>query len=508
MGIMSENIILEMKGITKKFGNFKALDDMSISVKCGEVHAIIGENGAGKSTLMKVLHGYYPAGTYDGEIFIEGKIAKFANTSDSIKVGIAMVYQEIETLGTLTISENIFSAALKYNKLGLVDYKAMFAETERVLESVNLDADPKELMGKLNTSQQQLVMFAKAVHEGAKLLILDEPTSSLTKTEVNKLMEVIRRLKSEGITFIYITHKLDEVFELADTCTVIRDGKSICTLSNTEFEMNKIISMMVGRNIGDIYPKRSPEIGEEKLRVENMVIKHPRVLGRNVVNRVSFNLRKGEILGLAGMVGAGRSEILNGIYGAMKRESGDIYIDGKKVAINNVKDALAYDISMLTEDRHESGLFKQDKAVKQNLLATILKKMREGLFISDKKSIETADKMMKSLQIKASSINAMITSLSGGNQQKVCLGRGLLSEPKILLLDEPTRGVDVGTKNQIYNLIYELADKGISIIVISSELPELLNICDRFLVIASGEVKGELSREEVSEELVMKYAVQ
>ena len=425
-----------------------------------------------------------------------------------MKIGIAMVYQEIETLGTLSISENIHSAELKFNRFGLVDYKAMFVETKRVLDSVHLDMNPKELMGKLNTSQQQLVMFAKAVHEGAKILILDEPTSSLTKTEVSKMMDVIRRLKSEGITFLYITHKLDEVFELADTCTVIRDGRSIGCLPRDEFDMNRIISMMVGRDIGDMYPKRIPKIGEEKLRVENMVIKHPRVIGRNVVNGVSFNLKKGEILGFAGMVGAGRSEILKGIYGAMKRESGEIFIDGKTVRIKHVKDALSNGIAMLTEDRHESGLFKQDKAVKQNLLATILPKMKDGPFISDVKSVNTAENIMKNLQIKAKGINAKITSLSGGNQQKVCLGRGLLTEPDILLLDEPTRGVDVGTKNQIYHLIYELADRGIAIIVISSELPELLNICDRFLVIASGEVKGEIDREEVSEELVMKYAIQ
>jgi ABC-type sugar transport system ATPase subunit len=505
---MSEDYILEMKNITKRFGTVLALENMNISVKRGTIHAICGENGAGKSTLMKVLHGYHPYGTYEGEIYLDGKLLRSNNTVDSQNAGIAMVYQEIDCLGTLTVSENIFASQMIYNKFGLLDYKAMHRECAKVFESIGLDIDPRTLMGKLNTSQQQLVMFAKAVRENAKVIILDEPTSSITKTEVSRMMEVIRKLKSEGVTFCYITHKLDEVFELADACTVIRDGKSIGTLDKSEFDMNRIITMMVGRDIGDVYPKHTPKLGEEKLRVEHLVIPHKRVKGRNVVNDVSFSLKKGEILGLAGMVGAGRSEIINGIYGALKRTSGDFFIDGKPAKIECVRDAMSYGISLLSEDRHESGLFLQDKTVKNNLVASILPKLKEKLFLSEKKVNDAADRMMTELQIKADGTDSRVTSLSGGNQQKVVLGRCLLAEPTVLLLDEPTRGVDVGTKNQIYHLIYKLADAGISIIVISSELPELVNICDRFLVIAGGEVKGELSREEVSEEAIMKYAVQ
>lgn len=505
---MREDYILEMKNITKRFGNVVALENMNISVKRGEIHAICGENGAGKSTLMKVLHGYHPYGTYEGEIYLDGKLLRSNNTVDSQKAGIAMVYQEIDCLPTLTVSENIFSSQMIYNKLGLVDYKAMHRECERVFKSIDLDIDPRTLMGKLNTSQQQLVMFAKAVRENAKIIILDEPTSSITKTEVNHMMEVIRKLQNDGITFLYITHKMDEVFKLADTCTVIRDGKSIGALEKENFDMNKIITMMVGRDIGDVYPKRTPNIGGEKLRVENLVIPHKRVKGRNVVDGVSFSLNKGEILGLAGMVGAGRSEIMNGIYGALKRTSGKFWVDGKEVEIKGVKDAMNYGISLLSEDRHESGLFLQDKTVKNNLTASILPQLKEKLFLSKKKIVEASDKMMTDLQIKADGIDSRVTSLSGGNQQKVVLGRCLLVEPDILLLDEPTRGVDVGTKNQIYHLIYQLADAGVSIIVVSSELPELTNICDRFLVIASGQIKGELTRETVSEEMIMKYAVQ
>ncbi len=505
---MKEDYILEMKNITKRFGNFTALEDMNISVKRGEIHAICGENGAGKSTLMKVLHGYYPYGTYEGEIRMDGQVLCSSNTSDSQKAGIAMVYQEINCLGTLTVSENIFSSKMLYNKMGLVDYKAMHRECEKVFQAIGLDIEPRTLMGKLNTSQQQLVMFAKAVREDAKIIILDEPTSSITKMEVDHMMDVVRKLQKEGITFLYISHKMDEIFALADTCTVIRDGKTIGTMPKEEFELGKIISMMVGRDIGDVYPKRTPAIGEEKLRVENLTIPHKRVKGRNVVDDVSFRLYKGEILGLAGMVGAGRSEICNGIYGSLKRTSGTFYIDGKEVTINSVKDAMKNGISLLTEDRHESGLFLQDKTVKNNLTASILPRLKQGMFLSGQKVTAASDKMMKELQIKAESIDSRVTSLSGGNQQKVVLGRSLLAQPDILLLDEPTRGVDVGTKNQIYHLIYQLADAGISIIVISSELPELLNICDRFLVIAEGTIKGEMSRKEASEEAIMQYAVQ
>lgn len=505
---MKEDYILEMKHITKRFGNFTALEDMNISVKRGEIHAICGENGAGKSTLMKVLHGYYPYGTYEGEIRMDGRLLCSANTTDSQRAGIAMVYQEINCLGTLTVSENIFSSKMMYNKLGLVDYKAMHKECEKVFQAVGLDIDPRTLMGKLNTSQQQLVMFAKAVRENARLIILDEPTSSITKMEVDHMMEVVRSLQKDGITFLYISHKMDEIFALADRCTVIRDGKSIGTMAREEFSLGTIISMMVGRDIGDVYPKRTPKIGGEKLRIENLTIPHKRVKGRNVVDNVSFRLNKGEILGLAGMVGAGRSEICNGIYGALKRTSGTFFIDGKEVVINSVRDAMRNGISLLSEDRHESGLFLQDKTVKNNLTASILPRLKQGIFLSGPKVTAASGKMMTELQIKAESMDSRITSLSGGNQQKVSLGRSLLAEPDILLLDEPTRGVDVGTKNQIYHLIYQLADAGISIIVISSELPELLNICDRFLVIAEGTIKGEMNREEASEEAIMQYAVQ
>jgi len=505
---MKEDYILEMKNITKRFGNFTALENMNISVKRGEIHAICGENGAGKSTLMKVLHGYYPYGTYEGEIYVDGQLLRSANTADSQKTGIAMVYQEINCLSTLTVSENIFSSKMLYNRIGLVDYKAMHKECEKVFQSIGLDIDPRTLMGKLNTSQQQLVMFAKAVREDAGIIILDEPTSSITKIEVNNMMEVVRKLQKDGITFLYISHKMDEIFALADRCTVIRDGKSIDTVSREDFDLGKIISMMVGRDIGAVYPKHTPKIGAEKLRVENLTIPHKRVKGRNVVDNVSFMLKTGEILGFAGMVGAGRSEICNGIYGSLKCTSGKFFIDGKEVAINNVRDAMSNGISLLTEDRHESGLFLQDKTVKNNLTASILPRLRQGMFLSKQKAAAASNKMMGELQIRAESVESRVTSLSGGNQQKVVLGRSLLAQPNILLLDEPTRGVDVGTKNQIYHLIYNLADAGISIIVISSELPELLNICDRFLVIAEGTIKGEMSRDEASEETIMQYAVQ
>lgn len=505
---MAEEYILEMRKITKRFGNVTALEDMDIRVKKGELHAICGENGAGKSTLMKILHGYHPYGSYEGEIYLDGKPLRSADTADSQRAGIAMVYQEINCLGTLTVSENIYSSKMLYNRFGLVDYRAMHRACSRIFESVGLDINPRERMGRLGASQQQLVLFAKAVKENAKIIILDEPTSSITKAEADNMMRVIQKLKGEGITFLYISHKLDEIMELADSCTIIRDGRSIGCLRREEFEIGRIISMMVGREIGDVYPKRTPRPGAEKLRVEGLVIPHPRVKGRNIVDGVSFTLRQGEILGLAGMVGSGRSEIVNGVYGALMHSAGEFYIDGRPVEIGSVRDAMACGISLLSEDRHESGLFLQDKTVQHNLTASILGQLTKGPFLSREAVSAAAEGMVQQLQIRTDGQDSRVSALSGGNQQKVVLGRCISAKPEILLLDEPTRGVDVGTKNQIYHLIYQLADSGIAIVIISSELPELVNICDRYLVVASGRVKGELSREEVSEEMIMRYAAQ
>ena len=456
---------------------------------------------------MKVLHGYYPYNTYSGDVLIEGKKVEMKTTVDSRNAGIAMIYQEINVLASLSVAENIFASKMPTNKFGLVDFKKMYKDAVKYLDMINIKIDAKERLGKLNTSQQQLIMFAKALAENAKVIILDEPTSALTIKETEILMEKLRELKQRGITCIYITHKLDEILKIADKCTVIRDGENIVTLQKGKFDMNTIISAMVGRNVEQIYPDRKASFGKEVFRVENLVVQHKVIKSRNIVDGVSFNLRKGEILGLAGLVGSGRSETLNAIFGSLKSVSGDVYIEENKVRINNTVDAAKNGMALLTEDRHVSGLFLLDKDIKQNSTAAILRKIKKSLMLDFKAEKKIADNLMDQLSIKATSRDTKITSLSGGNQQKVCLAKCLALSPKILLLDEPTRGIDIGAKIDVYKLMYDLSLKGISMIVVSSELPELINICDRFVVIADGKVKGVIDKSEVTENKIMEYAI-
>lgn len=497
---MSENI-LEIKNLSKSFGVVKALKNISISIRKGEIHALCGENGAGKSTLVKVLDGYYPYGTYEGEVYLDGRLCRFNSPGDSIQNGIAMIYQEINILKFLTIADNIFVGEFP-NKNGVVNKKELYKKTQEIMNMVDLKGSPAGIAGELNASRQQLLMIAKALVKNPKILILDEPTSALTYNETKKLMEILNRLRDNGVTCIYISHKLDEIGSIADRLTVIRDGESIVTLEKDEFEINRIISAMVGRSIENMYPKRNVEPGEEVLKVEHLDIPHPKIKGRYLLKDISFSLKKGEILGFAGLVGAGRSELINTIYGHMKKEKGEITIFGKKARIKSPVDALKNKMVLLTEERKSTGLF-MEMLIKENITAASINKISRGMLLSKKKEDLESQKYFDMLKVKAPSINTSISNLSGGNQQKVVFAKALMTEPKILFLDEPTRGIDVGAKNEIYQIMNELAEKGYSIIMISSELPELLNMCDRFVVISNGSITAELTKEEASEERIM-----
>lgn len=496
--------ILTMKDIGKTFGGVRALRGVTFTVQRGEIHGLCGENGAGKSTLMKILGGYYPAGTYEGEMHLNGRVLKMYTPRDARNAGIAMIYQEISLHPDLSVAENIFMGKLP-RKGTKVDWPRMNAEARRALELVGLDVNPTDKAFKLNMSQQQLLMIARAITEDAKILILDEPSSALTLAEVERLQRILMELKSKGITCIYITHKLNELVELADRITVLRDGELVGTLSRDQFHVNKIVTMMVGRTITNLYPKEPVELGGEVLRVENLSVPHPRLKWKKLVDNVSFYLRKGEILGLAGLVGSGRSEIVNAIYGSLRRVSGDIYVEGQKVSIQSPADALRNGIGLVTEDRKATGLVP-GLPIRDNIsLAALWKVSRRGI-INKSKEKAYALEYMRLLAIKAPSIITKVRNLSGGNQQKVAVAKCLMTQPKVLLLDEPTRGIDVGTKYEMYKLMTALAKAGMGIVMISSELPEMLGMCDRFLVISGGRICDEFPREEASEDRVMKSA--
>jgi len=497
--------ILEIRELSKSFGFIKALKNISLEIRKGEIHTICGENGAGKSTLVKILDGFYPYGDYEGEFFLEGRKCEFHSPKDSSAFGIAMIYQEISILDHMSVADNIFAG--KFPKKGIfVDNKRLHDEADEILDMINLNHSPKTIAGTLNTSEKQLLMIAHALTEKPKVLILDEPTSALTPKEVETLFNIIRRLKETGVSCIYISHKLDELAKIADRLTIIRDGETIETLSKEEINIDRVITGMVGRKIGNVFPKRNVTIGERIFSVKNLTVKHPKTKGRFLVNGLSFELRRGEVLGIVGLVGAGRSETLNAIYGYIKKESGEIEYDGVPICIRSPKDAIKAGIALVTDDRKDTGLF-EDCEIKENISSNGLEKVIRGIIIDSKLERKIAKESIERFHIKTTSEDVPVNTLSGGNQQKVVLAKALLTEPAIILLDEPTRGIDVGSKYEIYQLINQLVEKSFSIILVSSELPELMNMSDRILVLAEGIKKAEFLKGEVSEETIMKYAV-
>lgn len=506
---MSE-YILEMNNISKSFTGVKALSNVNFKVKKGEIHCLIGENGAGKSTLMKVLSGVYPYGTYEGDIVFEGNVQQFNKISDSVKAGIAIIYQELALFPDLTVYENIF-AGNEVKRGRIIDWNQTIVEAKKMLEKVKLDVNPETLIKDLGVGKRQLVEIAKALSKDVKLLILDEPTAALNEDDSENLLKLLCELKNQGITCIMISHKLKEVISIADKATVLRDGQTVCTLDAAKGEISEhiIIKNMVGREIDDIYPKREKKTGGEKiLELRNWSAYDPQ-LGRQVVKDVNLHVKKGEIVGIAGLMGSGRTELALSIFGNAKsyKLQGDLVLDGESVAFKHPSDAIKAGIAYVTEDRKGDGLFLiQD--IKNNISAANLNGISSHGILNDNEEIKIADHYKNSLYIKASSLEQVVGNLSGGNQQKVSLGKWLFVGPKLLILDEPTRGIDVGAKFEIYTVMNELINEGMSIIMISSELGEVLGMSDRVYVMAQGEIKGELSIEEANQENIMQLATQ
>jgi ABC-type sugar transport system ATPase subunit len=494
-----------MRGITKRFFSVTALEDVSLDLFGGEVHALVGENGAGKSTLMKILSGSYPSSDYAGEIEVGGKAVAFSSTHDAERAGIQMIYQEISLNLDLSVGENLFLGNLPRRRIPVfVNWRKTMQLAVEALARVGLDVKPREIVRRLSTSQQQLLSIAKALYRHPRILVLDEPTSALTETETRTLMAIISKLRSEGISCIYISHKLDEVFSIADRVTVLRDGHVISTTPRAAVLPEKVIEDMVGRKIETMYPKVKLPLGEEVLRVENFVVPS-RIPGKNIVEDLSFSVRAGEILGLGGLVGSGRSELVNAIFGASPRTSGKVFIDGKEVALDSPEDAIRHRMGLLTEDRRVSG-FVGTMNIRENTTLASFPKIFGRLFIHRTAEKEYATSYFGQLKMRAPGIETSILSLSGGNQQKVVLAKWLMTDVRILFLDEPTRGIDVGAKVEIYSIMTELARSGVAIVMISSELPELLAMCDRFVVLAKGRLSGNFTCEEISDSLFMKAA--
>ncbi len=499
------NPLLEMRDITKEFPGVKALDNVNLDLFAGEFHALVGENGAGKSTLMKVLSGVYPFGNYTGEIVMDGEVQTFHTIREAEDAGIAIIFQELSLVKELTIAENIFLGREPAN-LGVINWHKMYKDASSLLKDLHLDIRPQTEVGNLGIGQQQLVEIAKALSHDAKLLVLDEPTAALTEAEVETLFTILRKLKERGVGMIYISHKLDEVFEMSDRITVLRDGQTVGTQPAAELDKDRVISLMVGREVGDIFPEVSHKMGDVAMEVKNLTayeFEHP---DKKLVDNVSFTVRKGEVLGIAGLMGAGRSELLSTIFGAWRgKHSGEIFVEGKKVDIRSPKDAIDNGIGFVTEDRKRFGLILDQTILDNSTLAGL--KQISGRFVTSRpKELSATNEVMQTLKVKANSALTVTGTLSGGNQQKVVVGKWLLINPKVLFLDEPTRGIDVGAKQEIYAEINKLAEEGLAIVMVSSELPEVLGVSDRILVLHEGRMTGVFTREEATPENVMAAA--
>jgi len=490
--------LLKIQNITKKFPGVVALDDVSLYVKKGEIFGIVGENGAGKSTLMKILYGVYKNDS--GQIFLDGKELKNLTPLISQKMGMSIIFQEFNLLSTLSISENIFVNRLSFKSRIFVNWNVLNKKAEELLESIGYMMDVKRLVSSLSVAEKQMVEIAKALSFNAKLILMDEPSATLTNKELDKFFKVIETIKKQKITIIYISHKLDEIFQICDTTSIFRDGKVIDTKKTSLFTKNEIIQKMVGRTVENEYPTRTKiNFDEEVLRVNNLTVK-------NKINNISFSLKKGEILGIVGLVGSGRTELVRAIFGADKKVSGDIFINGIKRTIKSPQDAINLKIALLTEDRRGQGLFI-NYSIEKNISSTIIKKILKRMFINTKLETTIAKKAISDLKIKSTSEKQTVLTLSGGNQQKVVLAKWLVSEPDIFIMDEPTRGIDVGAKYEIYVLMNSLTEKGKSIIFISSEIQEVLAISDRIIVLYGGKMNGEFQREEIENDKIMKHAI-
>ena len=496
---------LEMRGVCKSFPGVKALDHAQLRLRPGTVHALMGENGAGKSTLMKCMFGIYEMD--EGEVIFEGKPVKLSGPLEALEMGIAMVHQELQPIPARTVGENIFLGRYPMKKLfgiiPMVDHDKMYADTAALLKKVRMEFDPKQPLGELSVSQMQSVEIAKAVSANCKVLILDEPTSSLTQNEVEALFRIIEDLKAEGVSIVYISHKMDEILRISDEVTIMRDGQYVGTWDAKELTTDLIITRMVGRELANLFPHRENVPGEVVFEVEDFTSINPRSF-RNV----NFNVRKGEILGVAGLVGAQRTELMEGLFGIRSHTTGTIKYQGKEMVINRPKDAIDNGIAMLTEDRRATGIMGVLSIADNISIASLLKYLDFGVAINDKKIEELVQDNIKKMNTKTPSSKTQIQSLSGGNQQKVLIGRWLANDPDVLILDEPTRGIDVGAKYEIYTIIAELAKQGKSIIMISSEMAEIIGMSDRVMVMCDGRVTGFIDGKDATQENIMELATQ
>ena len=495
---MEHDVLLQMTDICKEFPGVKALDHVSLTVKRGTVHALMGENGAGKSTLMKCLFGMYAKNS--GQIFLEGKEINFKNSKEALENGVAMVHQELNQALKRNVMDNLWLG--RYPKIAgvMVNEKKIYDDTKAVFKELGIDVDPKRIMSTMPVSQRQMVEIAKAVSYNSKVIVFDEPTSSLTEQEVEHLFKIINMLRDRGCGIIYISHKMAEILRISDEVTIMRDGQYVATRPSSELTTDEIIRLMVGRELTNQFPPKTNTPVEIALEVENLTAQY------SLLKDVSFNVRKGEIVGLAGLDGSGRTETLENIFGIATRHSGTIRLHGKEMKNRNARESIRNGFALLTEERRATGIFGILNIRENTVISSLKKHLRMGFWLDEKSMKKDTQWSIDAMHTKTPTQETKIRSLSGGNQQKVILGRWLLTEPEVLLLDEPTRGIDVGAKYEIYQLIIDLANKGKCVIVVSSEMPELLGICDRILVMSGGRLAGEVNASETTQEEIMTHA--
>mgnify|MGYP005771038715 FL=1 len=495
---MDQNVLLQMKDITKTFPGVKALDHVSLTVKAGTVHALMGENGAGKSTLMKCLFGIYAKD--GGQIFLDGKEINFKNSKEALENGVAMVHQELNQALKRSVMDNLWLG--RYPKVGglMVNERKMYKDTVKVFDELGIKVDPHRIMSTMPVSQRQMVEIAKAVSYNSKVIVFDEPTSSLTEEEVEHLFKIINMLRDRGVGIIYISHKMAEIKRISDEITIMRDGTWVATRPAAELEMQDIIRLMVGRELTNQFPPKTNKPGETYLEVKNLTAQY------SLLKDVSFEARRGEILGLAGLDGSGRTETLENIFGVATRKSGTITLGGKPCRNRNARESIKNGFALLTEERRATGIFGVLSIRENTVISSLKKHLRLGLYLSNASMKKDTQWSIDAMRTKTPTQETKIRSLSGGNQQKVILGRWLLTEPEVLLLDEPTRGIDVGAKYEIYQLIIDLANKGKTVLMVSSEMPELLGVCDRILVMSGGRLAGEVDARNTTQEEIMTLA--
>jgi putative multiple sugar transport system ATP-binding protein len=505
-----DNTILSMKGITKEFPGVKALENVSLNVRRGEIHAICGENGAGKSTLVKVLSGVYPFGTYDGQIVFEDQVCEFKGIRESERAGIVIIHQELALIPELSIVENLFLGNESASH-GVINWYEAASKARELLARVGLSENPDTKIKSISIGRQQLVEIAKALAKSVKLLILDEPTAALNDADSKHLLNLLDGLRNKGITSIMISHKLHEIEQISDSITIIRDGRSIETLNVKADGINedRIIKGMVGRPLNHRYPPHEPSVGEMLVEIKDWSVLHPADSNRYVVNGATLNIRRGEIVGLAGLMGAGRTELARSVFGQSygRKTSGELFKDGKALHLKNVAQAIDAGLAYVTEDRKSLGLNLHD-SIKTSITSAGLKTIRRNGMVDENLETVAANKYRRDMKIKTPSVNEGVSKLSGGNQQKVVLGKWMFTGPDLLILDEPTRGIDVGAKYEIYEIINRLADSGRGVLFISSELPELLGMCDRIYTLSEGVITAEIPRDQADQEILMRYMTQ